>query len=279
MREAVKCSRWDSRRQIWSKARKTGKGESELDSWDPLRLSHIDLLAACLRNVLPSRRVPSGFTCNQHPLLTNGCLWLYSQLLVQLSISLCCQRNHQTETTMTVLKLRSCPSGNCLSYLWVLSNDLRWSCRASSNSDYLILVDGTIGRWTSEVPSLSWLAFIEHRPYPKYLRVSGAIILALCHLTFLSTSVQAVPFHLVFCMQFLLCCSLFCHVCLLRSRHSVSAQTKPQPYLSIPLVFVVVVFRTKSLSYTSVCKAQRGWLPPQYSGQVRQALVAMGWFL
>lgn len=209
MREAVKCSRWDSRRQIWSKARKTGKGESELDSWDPLRLSHIDLLAACLRNVLPSRRVPSGFTCNQHPLLTNGCLWLYSQLLVQLSISLCCQRNHQTETTMTVLKLRSCPSGNCLSYLWVLSNDLRWSCRASSNSDYLILVDGTIGRWTSEVPSLSWLAFIEHRPYPKYLRVSGAIILALCHLTFLSTSVQAVPFHLVFCMQFLLCCSLF----------------------------------------------------------------------
>lgn len=238
-----------------------------------------DLLTASLRKVLPSRRVPSRISCNQHTLLTNGYLWLYSQLLVQLSMSLCCQRHHQTETTMMVLKI-SCPTGSCPSYLWIHSSHLRWSCKASSNTDYPILVDGTIGGWTFEVPSLSWPAFLEHRPYPKYPRVSGVLVLALCHSTFLSTSARAVPLHLVFCRQFPLCASPFFHACLPRGRQNGSAKVHPQPHLSIPLASALVVaFRTKSLSYTSVCKAQRGRPPPQYSGQVGQALVAMGWFL
>lgn len=238
-----------------------------------------DLLAASLRNVLPSRRVSSRISCNRHPLLTNGCFWLYHQLLVQLSMSLCCQRNHQTETTMMVLKI-SYPTGNFPSYLWVHSSGFRWSCKASSSTDYPILLDGTIGGWTFEVPSLSWLAFLEHCPYPKYPCVSGALILVLCHLTFLSTSARAVPFHLVFCMQFPLCSSPFCHACLPQSRQNGSSKAHPQLHLSIPLAFALVVaFRTKSLSYMSVCKAQLGRPPPQYSGQVGQALVAMGWFL
>lgn len=103
---------------------------------------------------------------------------------------------------------------------------------------------------------------MEHHLYPKYLRGFGAIILVLCHLTFLSTSARPVPFHLVFCMQFLLCSSPFCYVCLPQRRQSGSAKSQPQPYLSIPLDLVVVVaFGTKSLSYTSVCKAQCGRFP------------------
>lgn len=64
------------------------------------------------------------------------------------------------------------------------------------------------------------------------------------------------------CRQFPLCASPFCHACLPRGRQNGSAKAHPQPHLSIPLASALVVaFRTKSLSYTSVCKAQRGRPP------------------
>lgn len=188
--------------------------------WEPLRLSHTGDWSAYS---MPQKCAAQQKGAQGHPLLTNGSLWLCSQLLVQLSISLGCQRNHQTETTMMALKIRSCPTGNCPSYLQVHSNGLRWGWQASSNTNHL--VDGTIGRWVFDVPSL--VVFIERCLYPKHLCIS-----ALCRSTFLSTSVL---FRLAFC-SIPLSSSPLCHACLPQSIQSGFVKSQPQPYLSTPLV-------------------------------------------